>query len=51
MKFFIIAGEASGDMHGANLLKAIKSLQPNAQFEGFGGQRLQTEGMKVLQNL
>ncbi len=51
MKFFIIAGEASGDMHGANLLKAIKSLQPNAQFEGFGGQRLQTEGMKVLRPL
>lgn len=51
MKFFVIAGEASGDMHGANLLKAIKRLSPEAQFEGFGGQRLQAEGMKVLRSL
>lgn len=51
MKFFVIAGEASGDMHGANLLKAIKRLSPNAQFEGFGGERLQAEGMKVLRPL
>jgi len=51
MKFFIIAGEASGDMHGANLVKAIKQIAPNAQFEGFGGQRLEAEGMKVLRPL
>lgn len=51
MKFFVIAGEASGDMHGANLLKAIKQLAPNAQFEGFGGQRLEAEGMKILRPL
>ena len=51
MKFFVIAGEASGDMHGANLVKAIKLLAPNAQFEGFGGQRLEAEGMKMLRPL
>lgn len=51
MKFFVIAGEASGDMHGANLVKAIKFLAPNAQFEGFGGERLEAEGMKVLRPL
>lgn len=51
MKFFVIAGEASGDMHGANLVKAIKQIAPNAQFEGFGGQRLEAEGMKVLRPL
>ncbi len=51
MKFFVIAGEASGDMHGANLLKAIKRLSPDAQFEGFGGDLLQSAGMKVLRPL
>lgn len=48
MKFFVIAGEASGDMHGANLVKEIKALNPNATFEGFGGKRLEAEGMKLI---
>ncbi|MFM1874503.1 MAG: hypothetical protein RL266_240 [Bacteroidota bacterium] len=48
MKYFIIAGEASGDMHGANLIKAISNLQPEARFEGFGGERLRSAGMKLL---
>lgn len=48
MKFFVIAGEASGDMHGANLINAIKKLEPNAEFEGFGGERLEAAGMKLL---
>ena len=51
MKFFVIAGEASGDMHGANLIKAISKLQPDATFEGFGGERLQTAGMKLLRTM
>ena len=51
MKFFVIAGEASGDMHGANLLKAIKALSPQARFEGFGGERLEAAGMKVIRGL
>jgi lipid-A-disaccharide synthase len=48
VKFFVIAGEASGDMHGANLINAIKKLEPNAEFEGFGGERLEAAGMKLL---
>ncbi|MCB0754439.1 MAG: lipid-A-disaccharide synthase [Flavobacteriales bacterium] len=51
MKFFVIAGEASGDMHGANLIKAISKLQPKATFEGFGGERLQSVGMKLLRSM
>lgn len=51
MKFFVIAGEASGDMHGANLVKAIRRLVPKAQFEGFGGELLQSAGMKLLRPL
>lgn len=44
----MIAGEASGDMHGANLINAIKKLESGAQFEGFGGERLEAAGMKLL---
>ena len=51
MKFFVIAGEASGDMHGANLIRSIKHLSSNSTFEGFGGDRLKNEGMKVLRPL
>ena len=51
MKFFVIAGEASGDMHGANLLKEISALNPKAEFEGFGGERLKNSGMKVLRSM
>jgi len=51
VKFFVIAGEASGDMHGANLLRAMKKLAPEAEFEGFGGDRLKNEGMKLLRSL
>ena len=40
MKFFVIAGEASGDMHGANLVKSILTLNPSATFEGFGDNSL-----------
>lgn len=48
MKFFVIAGEASGDMHGANLIRAISKIKAQASFEGFGGKKLEEAGMKVL---
>ena len=37
MKYYIIAGEASGDLHGANLMKALKQKDPDAQFRFWGG--------------
>ncbi|NOY37142.1 MAG: lipid-A-disaccharide synthase [Chlorobi bacterium] len=40
MRFVIIAGEASGDLHGSNLIRAIKTLQPDAEFRFFGGERM-----------
>ena len=51
MKFFIIAGEASGDMHGANLVRSIRHLMPSSSFEGFGGDRLKAEGVKIHRQL
>lgn len=37
MKYYIIAGEASGDLHGANLMKAILAQDPKAEFRFWGG--------------
>ncbi len=37
MKYYIIAGEASGDLHGSNLIKSLKDKNPNAQFRFWGG--------------
>ena len=44
MKYYIVAGEASGDLHGANLMKAIKVEDPKAEFRFFGGDKMQAEG-------
>lgn len=37
MKYYIIAGEASGDLHGSNLMKALQQQDANAQFRFWGG--------------
>ncbi|MBQ7056353.1 MAG: lipid-A-disaccharide synthase [Bacteroidaceae bacterium] len=44
MKYFIIAGEASGDLHAANLMQAIKAGDPEAQFHFYGGDLMAKEG-------
>ena len=46
MKFFIVAGEASGDVHGANLAKELLKIYPNAEFSGTGGINLKSLGQK-----
>ena len=48
MKYYLIAGERSGDLHGANLLKGIKANDPNAEFRGWGGDMMQAEGMELV---
>jgi lipid-A-disaccharide synthase len=50
MKYFIIAGEASGDLHGSNLVKAMKQEQPNAEIVCWGGDLMETAGAKLLQH-
>lgn len=44
----ISAGEASGDMHGANLVKALKQQAPEITFSGMGGRELEAAGVEVL---
>lgn len=44
----IITGEASGDLHGANLVRAIAEKRPNYTFFGMGGDELQAAGVEML---
>ncbi|AOM77228.1 lipid-A-disaccharide synthase [Pedobacter steynii] len=44
MKYYLVAGEASGDLHGANLMKAIKAEDESASFRYYGGDKMQAEG-------
>lgn len=44
----IVAGEASADLHGSNLVRAMKELDPEITFRGVGGQRMEREGVKIL---
>jgi lipid-A-disaccharide synthase len=44
----IIAGEASGDLLGARLMRALKNHLPDARFEGIGGSEMQAEGCHSL---
>jgi Lipid-A-disaccharide synthetase len=50
MKLYIIAGEASGDLHGSNLLKAIKSVAPDTQCRVWGGDMMQAAGGELVKH-
>ncbi len=50
MKFYLVAGEASGDLHGANLMKALKSKSPDLDFRYFGGDKMQAEGGTLVKH-
>lgn len=45
---YIIAGEASGDFLGAQLMAAIQNQEPDTMFSGIGGERMETHGLKSL---
>ena len=47
-KILMVAGEISGDLHGAHLMEAILRIDPEIQFFGVGGDRLEKTGMKIL---
>lgn len=47
-KFLIIAGEASGDLHGAALVKALREAEPDIELFGVGGERMKAEGFETL---
>lgn len=50
MKYYIIAGEASGDLHGSNLIRQIKLLDPLADILCWGGDKMESSGAKLIKH-
>ena len=50
MKYFLIAGEASGDLHASNLMAALKEKDPEADFRFFGGDLMQAVGGTLVKH-
>jgi len=48
MKYYLIAGEASGDLHGANLMKEILLIDPHAEFRFWGGDAMQEVSENIV---
>ncbi len=47
MKYYIIAGERSGDMHGGNLVRSLRKYDHQAELQGFGGDEMELAGVKL----
>ena len=50
MKYFIVVGERSGDLHGANLITQIKLLDPKGEIYAWGGQQMNDAGATILED-
>jgi lipid-A-disaccharide synthase len=50
-RILIVTGEASGDLHGAHLVKALKALSPDLQIVGIGGASMQAAGAEVVKDI
>lgn len=50
MKYYIVAGEASGDLHGSNLMKALKERDDEADFRFWGGDLMQSVGGELIKH-
>lgn len=50
MKYYVIAGEASGDLHGSNLIKELVKLDGSANFRAWGGELMQNAGATLVKH-
>jgi len=50
VRYYIIAGEASGDLHGSNLIKEIKKLDPSSEFRCWGGDLLKEQSNNLVKH-
>ncbi len=51
MRYYIIAGEPSGDMHAANMMKMLKAKDPDAYFRVWGGDRMAEEAQELAKHI
>lgn len=47
-KIMVVAGEVSGDMHAAKVIKEMKKIHPDLEFIGMGGRRMESEGVELI---
>jgi lipid-A-disaccharide synthase len=50
-KILIVAGEASGDLHGSSLIRELKNINSHLQFFGMGGDRMKKEGVELVYHI
>jgi lipid-A-disaccharide synthase len=50
MKYYFIAGEASGDLHGANLIAALRQKDATSKFRAWGGDKMQNQGAQIVKH-
>ena len=50
MKYYIIAGEASGDLHGSNLIREVKAKDADAQLRAWGGEEMEAAGATIVKH-
>ena len=51
MRYYIISGEASGDLHAANLVKQLASKDQQADFRGWGGDHMAAAGVTLVKHI
>lgn len=49
MRYFFLAGERSGDLHAGNLAAAMKAMDPTVELSGWGGLKMESAGVNILQ--
>jgi lipid-A-disaccharide synthase len=50
-KFYLVAGEASGDLHGSNLIRELKQMDPSSEFRCYGGDLMKEQGATVVRHI
>ena len=50
-RVFFSVGEPSGDLHGANLIRALRASDPTIEIQGMGGPKMEAAGMQVIEDL
>lgn len=51
MRYYIIAGEASGDLHASNLMAGLKKIDAHAEFRCWGGDRMKAQGAEIVKHI
>ena len=49
-RIMMIAGEASGDLHGSGVIRELRQLRPDIEVFGVGGENMRREGMELIYN-